>query len=114
MYEAVPLDIVHVPFRAGAYEAGGHNLSAVEPTLLVQCLAVNQAAGSLAFLVAADLLYNEPLREPPGADSPRRLAGIVRIRRRRKELRRSDTRHDLKFACEPGLHDLVQVARLRP
>src|SRR5207253_2012080 len=104
----------HVSPRAGTNEAGGHDLPAVEPPLVVERLPVNQPAGSLALLGAADLLHDEPLRETPRADAPCRLAGIVRIGRRREEPRRCDTRHDLELAREPGLRDLVQVPRLRP
>jgi hypothetical protein len=39
--EAVPVEVVHVPLRAGAHEASSYNVQAVESALFVECLAVD-------------------------------------------------------------------------
>ena len=48
--EAAPVEVVDVSLRAGAHEAGGHDLPAVEAALVVERLAMDQPAGALALL----------------------------------------------------------------
>src|SRR5438046_1666441 len=69
VYEPVPVEIVHVSLRTGAHEAGGHNLSAVKPALLVERLAVDQSPGTLTLPSSALLLHDEPLGEAPHSDA---------------------------------------------
>ena len=114
MREAAPVDVVHVPLWAGPDEARGHDLAAIEAALLVERLAVDQPAGALAVLAAGGFLHDEPLRKPPGAYAPRGLAGIVGVGGRREQTGRGDARHGLELARQPGLDDLLEVARLRP
>ena len=44
VHKAPPVEIIHVPLRAGPYEAGGHNWPSVKPKLVVELLTMNQAA----------------------------------------------------------------------
>src|SRR5713101_3418773 len=95
-------------------EAGGNHLAPVEPPLFVERLAMNEPAGPLAISSSSLVLHYEPLGEPPSADTLSRFAWVVRIGRRCVEPLHGDSRHDLEFANEPGLHDLLKVTRLRP
>src|ERR1019366_6864041 len=99
--KATPVEIIHVSLRAGAHEASGHNWPAVEPSLVIELLPMDQPAGSLALRAAAGFLNDEPFREPPDADSLGRLTGISLVGRWSKEPWRRDSRHDLELACEP-------------
>ena len=75
---------------------------------------MNQAARTLALGAAGLLLHHEPLREAPDTDARGRLARVVDVRRRRVQARRGDAGHALQLERQPGLLDLVEVARLPP
>jgi hypothetical protein len=96
-----PVEIVHVSLKAPADKTRSHNWPAVKPALVIKLLAVDQPTGSFALSTAAGFLYNEPFRESPDADSFGGLTRIVLVGRWRIEPRGWDSRHDLKYMCEP-------------
>jgi hypothetical protein len=44
MHEAPPVEIIHVSLRARADEASGHYWPAIEPSLVIELLAMDQPA----------------------------------------------------------------------
>ncbi|MFN8108787.1 MAG: hypothetical protein U0Y82_02930 [Thermoleophilia bacterium] len=67
--EAVPVEVIHVPTRARAHEAGRHHLGPAESALLIQRAAVHEPAGALAPLTATLPLHHQPLGETPHANA---------------------------------------------
>ena len=67
--EATPVEVVHVPLRAGPHEAGRDHRAAVEAAPLVERPAVDEPARALSILASALVLHHEPLGKPPGADA---------------------------------------------
>ena len=107
VHEAAPVEVVHVPLRAGPHESGGHDRPAVEPALLVERLAMDQPARPLAISLrpASCTTNHSGKRHAPMPFAVSR--GSFESGGRRVELRRHDARHDLELAREPGLEDLA-------
>jgi hypothetical protein len=70
-----------VPLGTGSHEPCGNHLPLIESHFLIEGLAIDKATRALTAIATTDLMYNEPFRKAPGANSPNRLAGMIRIGR---------------------------------
>ena len=100
--------------RACPDEAGRHDLTSLERSLLVERLPVHETARPLVTVASCLLLDEHPLREAPDSDAARWLLGRCRGGGRRVEARGRDVRQLRDLAGQARVGDLVKHIHLRP
>ena len=112
--EPLPVEVVDVPLRTGAHEPGGYNRAALEPTLRVERLAMDETPRSLAAPAPLLLLHEEPFGEAPGADPRPACPWAVGLNGRRVQSWDRHAGHRLELARQALFDDFVEVACPRP
>ena len=120
MHETSPVEIVHMPPRAGPHETGGHRRLSLELVLVVEFLPVDEPprprrafrrgpSCCLSGLGEVRFLNDEPFGKLPSADPEARKPGRGRRGRWSVQPRRRNVGQQAEKTGQPRIDYLVQV-----